>query len=67
MYDQADKYTDAIRKSLKRIAQANDIHLSNIQETIEFVHNRIESIRRVNWQAGDLLEEELTKAVCHAK
>lgn len=61
------EYTDAIRKSLKRIEQANDIHLSNIQETIEFVQNRIESIRRVNWQVGDELEAELTKAVCNAK
>lgn len=62
------EYTDQIRKQIKRIEQANDVHLSCIQDAIEFVQNRIQAIRRVNWQAGDAIEAELTKAmVNHAK
>lgn len=68
MKQENEQYTDTIRKSLKRIEQANDVNLSGIRQTIEFVQNRIAAIRRVNWQVGDNLESELTKVmVNHVK
>lgn len=63
IHDNPSVYTSVMRRQIRQVAQANDVHLSSVRELIAYLSNRIERLRAINWPLADRLEAELTDAM----